>query len=91
MKARVFSFFSVIALLAVVGMALSCAPKADDAKIASTIQSSFNADSGLQGKQLGVQSETEWSPCQASVDSDAQRTAASRYAAAAPGVNRSSE
>lgn len=86
MKARGFSIFSGIALLAAIGMALSCAHKADDAKITSTIQSSFNADSGLQGKQLGVQSENGVVTLSGVVDSDAQRTAASRYAAAAPGV-----
>jgi hypothetical protein len=75
-----------IALLAAVLMAPGCARKADDAKITSTIQSNFNADSGLQGKQLGVQSENGVVTLSGAVDSDAQRTAAARYAAAAPGV-----
>src|SRR5579872_7063244 len=86
MKARIFSVILGLALLATIGMALGCAHKADDAKITSSIQTSFNADSGLQGKQLGVQSQNGVVTLSGSVDSDAQRTAASRYAAAAPGV-----
>ena len=77
-----------MAWFAILGMGLGCARKADDAKITSTIQSSFNADSGLQGKQLGVQSENGVVTLSGTVDNDAQRTAASRYAAAAPGVKQ---
>jgi BON domain len=86
MKARILPFFRAIALLLLIGMGLGCAQKADDAKIASSIQSNFNADSGLQGKQLGVQSENGVVTLSGAVDTDAQRTAAARYAAAAPGV-----
>ncbi len=88
MKPGISSIFLAIALLAIVAMALGCAHKADDTKITSTIQSSFNADSGLQGKQLGVQSENGVVTLSGAVDNDAQRTAASRYAAAAPGVKQ---
>ena len=86
MKARFLHTFAAIALLAIVAMAMSCAHKTDDAKITSTIQSNFTADSGLQGKQLGVQSENGVVTLSGAVDTDAQRNAASRYAAAAPGV-----
>ena len=57
MKARKLSLCPVLALLAVVGMTMGCARKTDDAKIASSIQSDFSADSGLQGKQVSVQSQ----------------------------------
>lgn len=86
MKAKISSLFAVFALLATLGMAMACAHKTDDAKITSTIQSNFNADSGLQGKQLGVQSENGVVTLSGAVDTDAQRSAAARYAAAAPGV-----
>ena len=86
MKVRISPIFAAMALLAIIGMALGCAQKTDDTKITSTIQSSFNADSGLQGKQLGVQSENGVVTLSGAVDTDAQRTAASKYAAAAPGV-----
>lgn len=88
MKARVSPVLSAVLLLAIVGMTLACIRKADDAKITSTIQSSFNADSGLQGKRLGVQSQNGVVTLSGTVDTDAQRTAASRYAAAAPGVTQ---
>ena len=86
MKVRISPIFAAMALLAIIGMALGCAQKTDDTKITSTIQSSFNADSGLQGKQLGVQSENGVVTLSGAVDTDAQRAAASKYAAAAPGV-----
>ena len=86
MKARKLSLCPVLALLAVVGMTMGCARKTDDAKIASSIQSDFSADSGLQGKQVSVQSQNGVVTLSGSVDNDAQRTAASRYAAAVPGV-----
>src|ERR1019366_348064 len=86
MKVRISPIFAAMALLAIIGMALGCAQKTDDTKITSTIQSSFNADSGLQRKQLGVQSENGVVTLSGAVDTDAQRTAASKYAAAAPGV-----
>lgn len=86
MKLRIVSVFPAIVLLAIIGTGLGCIKKADDAKITSGIQASFSGDSGLQGKQLGVQAENGVVTLSGSVDTDAQRTAASRYAAAAPGV-----
>ncbi len=88
MKARKFPLVAALALSAVLGMTLGCAQKPNDAKITGTIQSSFNADSGLQGKQLGVQADNGVVTLSGVVDDDAQRTAASRYAAAAPGVKQ---
>jgi hypothetical protein len=73
-------------LLAVLGVAAGCAKKPDDAKITSSIQASFNGDSGLQGKQLAVQTSNGTVTLSGSVDNDAQRDAAARYAAAIPGV-----
>ena len=86
MKLRIVSVFPAIVLVAIIGTGLGCIKKADDAKITSGIQASFSGDSGLQGKQLGVQAENGVVTLSGSVDTDAQRTAASRYAAAAPGV-----
>jgi hypothetical protein len=86
MKLRILSVFPAIVLLAIIGTGLGCIKKADDAKITSTIQASFSGDSGLQGKLLGVQAENGVVTLSGLVDTDSQRTAASRYAAAAPGV-----
>jgi hypothetical protein len=88
MKARVRFLLAPLALLAVLGAAVGCARKPDDAKITSAVQSSFSADSGLQAKQLEVKSENGTVTISGTVDNDVERTAAARYAAAAPGVTQ---
>jgi hypothetical protein len=65
---------------------LGCAKKPDDAKISSDVQSKFSQDSGLSSKQLSVQSANGVVTLGGNVDNDAQREAASRQAAAVPGV-----
>ena len=88
MKARASFRLAVVAVLAVLGIAAGCSKAPDDNKIASTIQASLNSDSGLQGKQLAVQSTNGTVTLSGTVDNDAERDAASRYAAAAPGVKQ---
>ena len=88
MKARVSPQLVVVALLVVLGVAAGCSKAPDDVKIASSIQSSFSSDSGLQGKQLAIQCNSGTVTLSGTVDNDAQREAASRYAAAAPGVKQ---
>ena len=74
-------------LLAIVmGMAVGCARKPDDAKISSEIQSKFSQDSGLSSKQLTVQAQDGVVTLAGTVDNDAQRDAASRQAASVAGV-----
>jgi hypothetical protein len=65
---------------------LGCARKPDDAKISSDIQGEFSRDSGLSTKQISVQSANGVVTLNGNVDNDAQRQAASRQAAAIPGV-----
>lgn len=69
-----------------VGLGLACSRKPNDAKISSDIQNKFSQDSGLSTKQLGVQSANGVVTLSGTVDNDAERDAASRYAAAVPGV-----
>src|SRR5262249_10640190 len=52
------------------------------------IQAKINADSGLQGKQLGVTAAGGVVTLTGTVDNDAQREAASRYAGSEPGVKQ---
>src|SRR5271165_2593767 len=87
MKAR-FSLYALAALFAVLVIAVGCAKTPDDNKIATAIQSSFSSDSGLQGKQLIVQSSNGTVTLSGTVDNEAERDAAARYAAAAPGVKQ---
>jgi hypothetical protein len=88
MKAR-FSRNAIAALVSamlLVGAACTKAP--NDAQLTSDIQNRLSSDSGLQGKMLGVKSESGTVTLTGTVDNDAQREAAGRYAAAEPGVKQ---
>ncbi len=87
MKTRVSLY--VIAMGAILALTVGCVKSApNDAQIASDIQSKLNADSGLQGKQLGVQSAGGTVTLSGSVDNDIEREAAARYASSVPGVKQ---
>jgi hypothetical protein len=76
-----------LCILAVL-LSLGCATKPDDAKVSSDIQSRFSQDSGLSNKQLTVQASNGVVTLSGTVDNDAQREAASKQAAAVPGVKQ---
>jgi BON domain len=88
MKARMFLPPTVIVLIAVLGAGLGCSKAPSDATITSTVQSSLNSDSGLQGKQLTVETKNGTVTLSGTVDNQVERDAAARYAAAAPGVKQ---
>src|SRR5690348_15645234 len=88
MKARLSVYLTVVALLAVLGLGVACSKAPTDAQITSDVQSRFSQDSGLQGKQLGVQTSNGAVTLSGSVDNDNQRQAAARYASEAPGVKQ---
>jgi hypothetical protein len=88
MRAGKSLHLAVVALLGILSITVGCTKASDDPKIASAVQSSFSSDSGLQGKQLAIQSNNGTVTLSGTVDNDAQREAASRYAAAAPGVKQ---
>ena len=77
---------SAMALAVLLAFAVGCARKPDDAKISREIQSKFSQDSGLSTKQVTVESNDGVVTLGGSVDNSAQRDAASRQAAAVPGV-----
>jgi BON domain-containing protein len=76
----------LLGLMLVLGIALGCAKKPDDAKISSDIQNKFSQDSGLSGKQLTVQANDGVVTLAGAVDNQAQRDAAARQAASVEGV-----
>lgn len=88
MKARLTAYLCVILLISVAGATIACSKAPNDAQISSQLQDKFNTDSGLQGKQLGVQAANGIITLSGSVDNDAQREAAARYASAMPGVKQ---
>lgn len=87
MKARVSLYLGAI-LLVVSLAAIGCSKAPSDSQIATDVQNKLNADSGLQGKQLGVQATNGTVTLSGNVDNDAQRNAASSYAASIPGVKQ---
>jgi hypothetical protein len=86
MKARPTRNVSVILLIALMGMTLACSKAPSDSQISTQLQDKMSLDSGLAGKQIGVQSSNGVVTLSGNVDNDAQRDAAARYAAALPGV-----
>ena len=80
------TLFQASVLLFALAFTIACAKPANDNQVVSDIQSKLSADSGLQGKQLTVQSEKGTVTLSGTVDNQAQRDAAAKYAAAEPGV-----
>src|SRR5580693_6453543 len=87
MKDRLSLYLTAVMSLAIL-VAIGCSKAPTDAQIASDIQNKLNTDSGLQGKQLAVQSDKGSVTLSGQVDNDAQRDAAARYASSEPGVKQ---
>jgi hypothetical protein len=77
-----------IVVLAILTVSVGCTKAPNDAELTSNIETKLATDSGLQGKQLGVKAEVGTVTLSGTVDNDAQREAAARYAAAEPGVKQ---
>jgi hypothetical protein len=75
-------------LVAALGVGIGCAKPPNDAQVTSAIQTKLGTDSGLQNKRLTVQAANGTVTLSGTVDNDAQREAAARYAASAPGVKQ---
>src|SRR5438128_3779123 len=88
MKARTSLFLRTIASVVVLALAVACAKPANDTQTVSSIQAKLSSDSGLQGKQMTVQSDKGAVTLSGTVDNDAQREAAAKYAASEPGVKQ---
>jgi len=88
MKSKYSLHLTTILLLAIFVMALGCSKTPNDAQITSGIQSRMNGDSGLAGKQINVQTSNGTVTLSGSVDNDAQRDAAARYASSEPGAKQ---
>jgi hypothetical protein len=80
------SFLYLWLVLALLGAGIGCGKKPDDTKISSEIQGKFSQDSGLSAKPLTVQANHGVVTLGGTVDSEAQREAASRQAASVAGV-----
>src|SRR6185295_4473605 len=88
MRAKLSLYVSAVALIAILTLGVGCTKAPNDAQLISDIQNKLVADSGLQGKQLGVKAEDGTVTLTGTVDNDGQREAAARYAASEPGVKQ---
>lgn len=88
MRLRASLPLSVILLVAMMGANIACSKAPNDSQISSQLQDKLNSDSGLQGKQLSVQSSDGKVTLSGIVDNDAQRDAAARYASGIAGVKQ---
>src|ERR1700746_2323543 len=88
MKAKSAPFLCVAVLVSLLLLTFACTKTPNDAKVPADIQSRLGADSGLQNKQINVQAANGTVTLSGNVDTDAQREAASKYAATEPGVKQ---
>ena len=88
MKAKLSVYITAIMLVAILTVGVGCTKAPNDAQLTSDIQTKLATDSGLQGKQLGVKAEGGTVTLTGTVDNDAQRDAAARYASSEPGVKQ---
>src|ERR1700675_546970 len=78
--------FSVILFLGILAIGLACTKAPDDSQFNSQIQSKLTQDSGLQDKQITVQTSGGVVTLSGTVENETQREAAARYASATPGI-----
>jgi hypothetical protein len=88
MKAKLSLYLTGLMLLAILTVGAGCTKAPNDAELTSNIQTKLASDSGLTGKQLGVKAEGGTVTLTGTVDNDAEREAAARYAATEPGVKQ---
>lgn len=86
MKAKLSNLWQAAACAALLALSVACAKTPNDAQVVSDVQSKLGTDSGLQNKQLTVQSANGTVTLSGAVDNDAEREAAAKYAASEPGV-----
>ena len=86
MKARGSVYVSLIALVIASGLTIACNKTPNDAQIQAEVQSKFSQDSGLQGKQLNIQSANGVVTLSGNVDNQIERDAAGRQAGSVAGV-----
>src|SRR5690348_17035205 len=86
MKTRISLSLRILPLALALALAVACTKAPNDAQVTSDIQSKLASDSGLQNKQLTVQSDKGTVTLSGTVDNDAQREAAAKYAASEAGV-----
>jgi hypothetical protein len=77
-----------VLLMGILAIGLACTKAPTDDQVTGQIQSKFSQDSGLQGKPITVQTSSGVVTLSGTVDNEAQRTAAARYASEIPGIKQ---
>lgn len=88
MRPKVGTYTWVVLLAGILAIGVACTKAPDDGQLTSQIQSKLNQDSGLQGKPITVQTSGGVATLSGTVENDAQRTAAARYASETPGIKQ---
>jgi hypothetical protein len=88
MRNKLAVYPMVFSLCAMLAVAVGCSKAPTDAQVTSDIQAKLSADSGLQGKQVGVQANKGTVTLSGVVDNEAQRGAAAKYSASVAGVKQ---
>ena len=88
MRPKVAAYLLLILLVSILALGLACTRPPDDGQLTGQIQSKPGQDSGLQGKPITVQTSDGVVILSCTVENDAQRTAAARYASEVPGVKQ---
>ena len=78
----------VVLLVGILAVGVACTKAPDDSQMTTQIQSKLSQDSGLQDKAITVQTSSGVVTLSGTVENDAQRTAAARYASEIPGVKQ---
>ncbi len=86
MRPRVGLYAWFVFLVAILAIGVACSRAAADGDVTSEVKNKISADSGLQGKDLTVQTAGGVVTLSGTVDNEAQRAAASRYASSVSGV-----
>jgi hypothetical protein len=86
MKAKLSTFWQAAVCAGLLAFSMACSKTPNDAQVVSDVQSKLGTDSGLQNKQLTVQSSNGTVTLSGVVDNDSQREAAAKYAGSEPGV-----
>src|SRR5258706_16455771 len=88
MKRRMGIYLWVLVVVGILAAGTACSRAPGDSEVTSQVQNKINADSGLQDKQLSVQTAYGVVTLSGTVDNEGQRTAAARYASSVSGVKQ---
>jgi hypothetical protein len=86
MNAKFSNLWQAAVCVTLLALSVACNKTPNDAQAVSDVQAKLGTDSGLQNKQITVQSSNGTITLSGVVDNDTERDAAAKYAASEPGV-----